>query len=330
MRHLYDIKSSLRDDIMDADKADISWINVIDTKTDVEISVQKYLDSFISDSTTFDRVFCCETSSSLYCSKCCNLLVPDDSLPSCLHNNSLNLPFNLDIILDDRRASATGLHAVALLNNTNNSTIDQSSTSVQLIDVANNDEIPRYSQQNDTYLLFPSPGESISLESVSSKVKTLVVLDCKWTKSSICRKNNDLSRLQKVHLSNPPKQSFFWRWHNEGPGMISTIEAIYYAAFEVLQKKNSTILQSTNIDQLADTNNLLHLLWLFGHQRAAILRSSQDKGKPPPFTKEGKEAQREMRRQKGTWRQLRHKDDERRLIEKKKKLQDKAKDHPIT
>ena len=35
-----------------------------------------------------------------------------------------------------------------------------------------------------------------------------------------------------------------------------------------------------------------------------------------------------MRRQKGTWRQLRHKDDERRLIEKKKKLQDKAKDHP--
>jgi len=315
---------------MDADKADIS-VDQCDTKViDVERSVQEYLDSFIADSTTFDRMFCCETSSSLYCSNCCNLLVPDDSLPSSLHNISLNLPFNLDIILDDRRASATGLHAVALLNNTNNSTIDKSSNSVQLIDVANNDEIPRYSQQNDTYLLFPSPGESIPLESVSSKVKTLVVLDCKWTKSSICRKNNDLSLLQKLHLSNPPKQSFYWRWHNEGPGMISTIEAIYYAAFEVLQKKNSTILQSTvtTNDQLADTNNLLHLLWLFGHQRAAILRSAQDKGKPPPFTKEGKEAQREMRRQKGTWRQLRHKDDERRLIEKKKKLQDKAKDHP--
>jgi len=303
--------------------------------TVVERSVQEYLDSFLQSGDnvkTFDRVFCCETSSSLYCSKCCNLLVPDDSLPSCLHNNSLNLPFNLDIILDDRRASATGLHAVALLNNINNSTIDQSSNSVQLIDVANNDEIPRYSNQNDTYLLFPSPGESIPLESVSSKVKTLVVLDCKWTKSSICRKNNDLSLLQKVHLSNPPKQSFYWRWHNEGPGMISTIEAIYYAAFEVLQKKNSTISQSTvtTNDQLEYTNNLLHLLWLFGHQRAAILRSAQDKGKPPPFTKEGKEAQREMRRQKGTWRQLRHKDDERRLIEKKKKLQDRAKNHPIT
>jgi len=310
---------------MDADKADIS-VDQCDTKvTDVEISVQKYLDSFIADSTIFDRVFCCDTSHSLYCSKCCNLLVPEDSLPPCL--KQLDLPFNLDIILDDRRASATGLHAVALLNNTNNSTIDQSSTSVQLIDVANNDEIPRYSQQNDTYLLFPSPRESIPLEAVSSKVKTLVVLDCKWTKSSICRKNNDLSRLQKVHLSYPPKQSFYWRWHNEGPGMISTIEAIYYAAYEVLQKRNS--IQSTTNDQLADTNNLLlHLLWLFGHQRAAILRSAQDKGKPPPFTKEGKEAQREMRRQKGTWRQLRHKDDERRLIEKKKKLQDKAKDHP--
>ena len=301
--------------------------------TDVESSVQEYLDSFLQsgdNAKTSDRVFCCETSHSLYCSKCCNLLVPEDSLPSCLQNNSLNLPFNLDIILDDRRASATGLHAVALMNNRNNSTIDQSSNSVQLIDVANNDEIPRYSQQNDTYLLFPS-GDSLPLESVSSKVKTLVVLDCKWTKSSICRKNNDLSRLQKVHLSNPPKQSFYWRWHNAGPGMISTIEAIYYAAFEVLQKKNSTISQSTTIttnDQLADTNNLLlHLLWLFAHQRAAILRSAQDKGKPPPFTNEGKEIQREMRRQKGTYKQLRHKDDKRRLMEKKKQLQDKAKTH---
>ena len=59
-------------------------------ETDAERIVQKYLDSFleqhddsINDSMeqTFNRVVCCETSSSLYCNKCCNLLVPDGSLP---------------------------------------------------------------------------------------------------------------------------------------------------------------------------------------------------------------------------------------------------------
>ena len=111
-------------------------------ETDAERIVQKYLDSFleqhddsINDSTeqTFNRVVCCETSSSLYCNKCCNLLVPDGSLPEPIslrrsttqqHDNNhskegrrLQLPFNLHIVLDDRRGSATGLHAKVLLNN---------------------------------------------------------------------------------------------------------------------------------------------------------------------------------------------------------------------
>ena len=111
-------------------------------ETDAERIVQKYLDSFleqhddsINDSMeqTFNRVVCCETSSSLYCNKCCNLLVPDGSLPEPIslrrsttqqHDNNhskegrrLQLPFNLHIVLDDRRGSATGLHAKVLLNN---------------------------------------------------------------------------------------------------------------------------------------------------------------------------------------------------------------------
>jgi hypothetical protein len=58
------------------------------------------------------------------------------------------------------------------------------------------------------------------------------------------------------------------------------------------------------------------LLWLFGHQRAATIKSAEKNGIPAPCTGEGKDLQRALRKQRGTWRQLRHKEDERRLKEK--------------
>lgn len=289
----------------------------------------------------FDRVFCCESSRSLYCLDCCKLLVPDESLPASISlrkrpdgnggGRPLKLPFNLHIILDDRRGSSTGLHAVALLNNTddiNGHDVDSPDSfscsdlgSVTLIDVARNDGIPSYSQDDgSTFLLFPSH-DSVPLESVASRVNTLVVLDCKWTKSSI-RQNAEVSKLKKVHLTHPPGQSYFWRWHNAGPGMISTIEAIFYAAFEVSQTKGhqltkaGSVSQEDSEDSKKDLNNLVHILWLFAHQRAAIFQSAKDNGVPAPCTDEGKDAQRALRKQQGTWRQLRHEEDERRLRER--------------
>ncbi|KAL7549655.1 hypothetical protein ACHAWF_012921 [Thalassiosira exigua] len=310
---------------------------------------------------SFDRVFCCGASRSFYCKECCRLLVPDHSLPSpisgrsgmasaknvldrsCSERRPLKLPFNLHIILDDRRGSATGLHAVALLNNRRIDeehddrccTDDQDcgdcggdnhpngAGPVTLIDTSKGDEVPHYGFGTDaTYLLFPSPGKSVPLDSVSSQVQTLVVLDCKWTHSGNYLKSEQLSSLPRVHLSCPPRESYYWRWHNAGFGAVSTIEAIYYAAFEVLQTKIHSLLETNqksgeHLDDLVGQENLVHLLWLFGLQRAAILKSAKDEGIPAPFSDEGKELQREMRRQKGTWRQLRHKEDERRLREKK-------------
>ena len=192
---------------------------------------------------------------------------------------------------------------------------------VKLVDMETRD-IPRYIDDASTYLLFPSPGESVPLESVASKVQTLVVLDCKWTNSGLCGKKQGLSSLQKVHLSSPPKQSYYWRWHNAGHGMLSTIEAIYFAAFETSEIKYQRLLDAKSIsqsdfnDHMIDQNNLIHLLWLFGHQRAATIKSAEKNGIPAPCTGEGKDLQRALRKQRGTWRQLRHKEDERRLKEK--------------
>jgi hypothetical protein len=211
----------------------------------------------------------------------------------------------------------------SLKDHTEDSGVPSSSTgSVKLVDLAT-DEIPKYRDSDDSiFLLFPSPGVSVPLESVASKVSTLVVLDCKWTKSKLCRTDEDLSSLPKVHLSSPPEKSFYWRWHNAGPGMLSSIEAIYYAAVEVMRIKHKYLLDAGQISQsesrnlLIDRNNVIHLLWLFGHQRAATFKSAEHAGILAPGTDEGKEMQRAMRKQKGTWRQLRHKEDERRLNER--------------
>lgn len=61
-------------------------------------------------------------------------------------------------------------------------------------------------------------------------------------------------------------------------------------------------------DYLMDQNNLIHLLWLFGHQRVAAFESARKEGKPPPCSLEGKELQRLLRKQRGTWKQLRDKE----------------------
>jgi len=312
-----------------------------DRADEVDRRVHSYLNKILNDThaKSFERVICCNSSRSLYCEECCRLLVPDDSIPNSIRlrkrNNidmeltsseegrPLTIPFNLHVYLNDRRKSATGLHAVALLLNG----IDGNNfESVKLFDSKRDDDnIPSYLNDSSTYLLFPSP-ESVSLESVASKVQTLVVLDCKWTNSNFIRQHEGLSSLQslqKVHLSSPPKQSYYWRWHNEGQGMLSTIEAIYTAAFEVSQSRHKrrleagTITQSDSNDIVTDEDNLIDLLWLFAHQRASTIKIAENNGNPAPCTDEYKSLERAKRKQRGTWRQLRHKEDEQRLMEKR-------------
>lgn len=256
----------------------------------------------------------------------------------------LRLPFNLHIILDDRRGSSTGIHAIALLGGSKckssaencevhedqelccsevrNRRIYNELRTVALTDVQKlepdeqsdilENAMGTYDQSSNdegcpsTYFLFPCPGESVPLEEVSDKVKTLIVLDCKWTKSGVWRRSERLRRLPKVHLSNPPKESHFWRWHNAGPGMMSTIEAIYYASLEVFQSRYKQLLldssPQSNLDEcLIDEQNLIHLLWLFGQQRLTTMEKASVEGKTAPCCEDGKEMQRALRRRKMSW-----------------------------
>eukprot|EP00977_Amphora_coffeiformis_P009205 scaffold2095_cov166-Amphora_coffeaeformis.AAC.12 len=159
----------------------------------------------------------------------------------------------------------------------------------QLLDQAKGAGIPDYSTQDDVYFLFPSD-TSVGLSTVAAKVGKLVVLDCRWSKSHL-RRDPRLAILPKVHLDNPPRESFFWRWHNSGAGMLSTIEALYFAAWEVADQ------QRWSFDR---RRSLVNLLWIFGLQRAKI-KQQYDSGRGhsvipyTPFSEEGKAFARMLR-----------------------------------
>jgi hypothetical protein len=184
---------------------------------------------------------------------------------------------------------------------------------VTLIDLDSPQTIPNYDNSNGTFLLFPT-NDSVPISSVASRISKLVVLDCKWTRTKRIEKLPQIQSMHKVHIDNPPLQSYFWRWHNAGDGMLSTLEAIYFSAVTVLSSSSSnknipinetndncttsttSILPKEIKDERFDYDSIIDIMWLFGLQRAATSATVEREGRPLPFTQEGKELQRAFRR----------------------------------
>jgi DTW domain len=293
-----------------------------------EVATQRPLPS---PSTSFPissrRSFCCNTSRSLYCPECYRVLIPIEEWPMCIQNvDGLQLPFAMDIILGrkERRNSSSGIQMIVLCqmmkivsatkhkNVTNNSDHHYDTQegnpsdsfwwrNTRLYDLNRGDTIPSYPSNTTTtrppttFILFPTK-TSVPLSSVAEKIEKLVVLDVKWTRSGLIQLDSSLSALPAVHLEYPPQQSQFWRWHNRGEGMLSTMEAIYFAAIEV------SIVRGWSQRK---REKIISIVWLFALQRRAIIhcqqRNHQDTGSvrdvvmPMPFSTEGKTQQRNFR-----------------------------------
>jgi len=296
-----------------------------------QAALEAYLAAGSPPPKSWQRVVCCESSRSLYCPVCCRLLVPNEDWPDAIRDNKFlhPLPFDLHILVDDRRASSTGVQVQAIFNPRKDSTTGHATTAhgvgsqeqalplttepqsapapvttVELFDLGKG-EIPVYktsiadNQLEGTYLLFPGK-DSVPLSSVlntsnnganhgNNAIKRLVVLDCKWSRPSM---NPFIASLPKVSLDNPPEKSYYWRWHNTGPGMLSTVEAIYFAAWQI-----TTSLGWKNEQQ---KETLLSMFWLFRLQRAIIQDkhvNNERRGVNPhvPFTEEAKDFARKLR-----------------------------------
>jgi DTW domain len=259
------------------------------------------------DGADFARITCatCHASRSLFCADCARLLLPPEQWPQHIREGHLFLPFDVDIILNDRRLSATGVHLYTIFQSMERycgSPVKQRSTNCRLFDIDRGEEIPNYTdfEKDETFVLFPGP-TSQPLSSVVdcngiSRVKRLVVLDCKWSSSSV-RLHPSLVALPQVHLDGGlPKHSYFWRWHNAGDNMLSTIEAIYYCAWEIAATRPDI--------PKSDRESMVQILWLFGLIRE-IIQSRYDEGRvqsfihPPsvPFLESSKEYYRLLRKQ---------------------------------
>jgi hypothetical protein len=239
------------------------------------------------------RTFCCESSRSLYCPECCTVCIPEEAFPLPLQDGRLRFTFSVDVILDvkERKTSSTGIQLVAVANALESRReelrMGKSETSVVLHDLGKSC-FPEYNPEEEgVYVLFPSD-DSVPISSVSPS--KLVVLDIKWSKQMPVTAHPTIAQLPKVHLDSPPPQSHFWRWHNEGKGMLSTIEAVYYAAMEVTRDDNSWSEEARD--------DLIHMMWLFALQRSIIHSKSEMEKRVLPFTEEGKESQRVLRKQK--------------------------------
>jgi len=116
--------------------------------------------------------------------------------------------------------------------------------------------------------------------------------------------------------------------------MVSTLEAIYYAAYQIMNHHpnkppplitindidNTDNSSNTHISTQANKDALIDLMYLFGIQRAATSKSSVVRdGRPVPFSEAGKDWQRVVRRTvKGSEKHLRD-------IERGRRLRDEAK-----
>jgi DTW domain-containing protein YfiP len=280
------------------------WLFESGRHSSMTSEADEWLDNYLKRTKPKDwpRVFCCNSSRSLYCPECCQILIPTDDWPSAVREGSLRFPFDIDILLGvkERRTSATGIHAAAIFaamdssggHNAETSTNlaerlsdskpQTTSKTVRLYDL-NRVEIPAYDPTEiGTYVLFPDKS-SVPITSVAGQIRKLVVLDVKWSRQGV-KMDPAIESLPKVHLDAPPAQSRYWRWHNSGEGMLSTIEAIYFAAMEV----------ATGWTQ-EERERLTQIMWLFALQRSVIHVHSELEQRPSPFTEEGKHLRRVLR-----------------------------------
>jgi hypothetical protein len=250
---------------------------------DAERLMKEYLNNI--ELQAWPRSKCCGSSRGLYCPECAKLLVPSsEDCPGPIRDGSLRLPFDLDILIDvkERRSSSTGLHLRVIFDYMKRKNDWQPENTVRVIDLKR-ESMPSYDDDENnttegTFVLYPK--DSVPISSVGA-IRKLIVLDCKWSRTSV-KMHKNISKFPRVHLENAPEESQFWRWHNEGKGMLSTVEAIYFSAWQATE------------DEL-QRSKLIYLLWIFGLQRAAIQKASIEENRPPPFTDEGKEEQRKLR-----------------------------------
>eukprot|EP00439_Symbiodinium_sp_Y106_P086654 s17_g34.t3 len=218
-------------------------------------------DALVAELARWRREVCgsCGAKAMFYCPFCCTPL----GVPEGVTVPRARLPFaRCDIIFDDAPKKATSIHAkvlapeqVRLIDlftteaNTNRTLSRPGGGTATKADFEDSTgvpsnavirEIPEY-DPHITLVLFPDDS-SATFEEVATEPDfgspdrlTLVVIDSPWKRAQVLRKHPRLAKLRSIRLGHPPP-SRFWRYHSEGTGCVSTVEALAALAKEVLPR----------------------------------------------------------------------------------------------
>ncbi|CAE8721238.1 unnamed protein product [Polarella glacialis] len=256
----------------------------------------------------------CGASAMFYCPYCCAPL----GVPEGITVPRARLPFaRCDIIFDDAPKKATSIHAKVLAPDqvrlidlftqdaNSNRTLSrpsggpQAELGSQASGLQGGDdkeaaavirEIPEYDFSR-AMVLFPDDS-SITFEEARASGSLclaedfiLVVIDAPWRRAQVLRKHPRLAPLRSVRLSSPPP-SRFWRYHSEGVGCVSTVEALaalvreFPAAPSQPSWADADVRGAGQVDEAATLDPLLDdpLLFFFVRQFAYISERQRSAG----------------------------------------------------
>ncbi|CAJ1374127.1 unnamed protein product [Effrenium voratum] len=259
----------------------------------------------------------CGTSAMFYCPYCCTPL----GVPEGVMVPTARLPFaRCDIIFDDAPKKATSIHAKVLApeqvrlidlftgEGNSNRTLSRPAGSTGPKEMGKCQspqgeaesvlrEIPEY-DPHATLVLFPDDSSATYHEVTSENGLapldglTLVVIDSPWKRAQVLRKHPRLANLRSIRLGHPPP-SRFWRYHSEGTGCVSTVEALAALAKEVSSEGGSAS-GAAGLDPMLEDP----LLFFFVRQFAYISERHVSAGAERPMDATAKQRRMDQVRQK--------------------------------
>lgn len=153
-----------------------------------------------------------------YCYDCLTVVHPES------HPPPLSLPLNVYVILhpNELRGKSTSLAA---------STI---SPDLHIVEYPS---VPVHLEPASTLVLYPSE-QSVELEEVEDigSYKNVVFIDSTWQQSRGIARDERVHRFKHVRIKS--QISLFWRFQNNDPSYLATVEAIYYFLREYVTQVN--------------------------------------------------------------------------------------------
>ncbi|KPI85175.1 hypothetical protein ABL78_5763 [Leptomonas seymouri] len=153
-----------------------------------------------------------------YCYDCLSVTHPES------HPPPLALPLNVYVVLhpNELRGKSTSLAA---------STI---SPDMHIIEYPS---VPEQLEPEATLVLYPSE-QSVELHEVEhlEQYKNVVFIDSTWQQSKAIARDERVNRFKHVRIKS--QTSLFWRFQNNDPTYLATVEAIYYFLREYITQVN--------------------------------------------------------------------------------------------